>query len=294
MVKKQNTNKKVQSTNEKAQNQIEIQKQMQNLQVSYEQIKTLYPIDQNNSNRINFLQQKKTPTLLQTLQANNIDVNQYLEMWYTAEQLIKESNELNEDQIQFVQQFNTLNTSLNIDYQITIPIDKIRNTPKPNNLADIIKTPDAVFAYPSVREYTSKQANIIDKSDKKIDINPKLQQDIWTKLSPEQQEEIQEAIKKNCIDNKLLTPTDFSYTTAIDIQLLLRSPETTDNATKKNVQHIIDSILWSYTQDYLITQTNAQAKQLVITQAIAGLASYFDTTTGPTENYASDFDLTKE
>lgn len=235
-----------------------------------------------------------TSEITKKLETANINIDDYMAFWYTAEQLIKEPDELSEEQITFVNQFNNFNRTLDIDYQITITIDKLRNTPKPNNLADIIKTPDAIFAYPSVREYTSKQPNIIDKPNEKIDINPKLQQDLWTKLSSEQQEKIQEAIKKNCIDNKLLTPTDFNYTTTIDIKLLLRSPNTIDDATKKDIQKIIDSILWSYSQEYLIAQTNTQAKQLIITEAIAGLASYFDTTTGQTENYASDFDLTKE
>lgn len=235
-----------------------------------------------------------TSEITEKLKIANINIDDYVAFWYAAEQISKESGELTEEQITFVNQFNNFNRTLDIDYQITIPVDKLRNTPKPNNLADIIKTPDAVFAYPSIREYTSTQPNIINKATERIDINPKLQQDIWTELSPKQQQEIQEAIKKNCIDNKLLTPTDFSYTTTIDIQLLLRSSETIDDDIKKDIQHIIDNILWSYTQDYLISQTNAQAKQLIITQAIAGLARYFDTTTGPTENYASDFDLTKE
>lgn len=234
-----------------------------------------------------------TSAITEKLQTANINIDDYMTFWYAAEQISKEPGELTEEQITFVNQYNNFNKILDINYQITIPVDKLRNTPKPNNLTDVIKTPDAVFAYPSVREYTSKQADTINKLDKKIDINTKLQQDIWTKLSPKQQE-IQEAIKKNCIDNKLLTSTDFNYTTTIDIKLLLRSPDTIDDATKRDIQKVIDSILWSYAQDYLISQTNTQAKQLIITQAIAWLANYFDTTTGLTENYASNFDLTKE
>ena len=163
-------------------------------------------------------------------------------MWYTAEQIIT-TQQVEPDTISFINQFNTLNKTLNIDYQITIPTEKMQFADKPKNLSDIISSPTAVLAYPSVREYTSKQADTINKLDKKIDINTKLQQDIWTKLSPKQQQEIQEAIKKNCIDNKLLTPTDFNYTTTIDIKLLLRSPDTINDATKKDIQKIINSIL---------------------------------------------------
>jgi len=83
--------------------------------------------------------------------------------WYTAEQLIKESGKLSEEQITFVNQFNTLNQSLNIDYQITIPTEKMQFADKPNNLSDVIASPTAVLAYTSVREYTSKQPNIINQ-----------------------------------------------------------------------------------------------------------------------------------
>lgn len=233
---------KEQTIDQKERYQIEIQKQMQNLQTSYEKIKIRYPIDENNANRINFIQQKNTPTLLQKLQANSIDIHQYLEMWYTAEQIIT-TQQIEPDAISFVNQFNTLNKTLDIDYQITIPTEKMEFADKPNNLSDIIASPTTVLAYPSVREYTNKQPDIINKLDKKIDINTKLQQDIWTKLSPKQQQEIQEAIKKNCVDNKILDPTDFNYTTTIDIKLLLISPDTIDDATKKDIQKIIDSIL---------------------------------------------------
>jgi len=232
-----------------------------------------------------------TSEITEKLQTAKINIDDYMAFWYTAEQLIKESGELNEEQITFVNQFNNLNRTLNIDYQINIPTEKMQFADKPKNLSDVIASPTTVLAYPSVREYTNKQPNIINKPTEKIDINPKLQEDIWENIWSEKQEQIRETIKKNCIDNQLLSPIDFTYTATIDIQLLLKSPNTIDDSTKESIQDIIDSVLWSYTQDYLITQTNAQTKQLIITQAIAGLASYFDTDTSAKDNYARDFDL---
>jgi len=129
-----------------------------------------------------FKETQLTSDIIEQLQTANINIDDYMAFWYTAEQLIKESGELTEEQIIFVNQFNTLNKSLNIDYQITIPTEKMQFANKPKNLSDIITSPTAILAYPSVREYTSKQPNIINKPTEKIDINPKFQEDVWENI----------------------------------------------------------------------------------------------------------------
>lgn len=269
-----------------------IAQKTQSLRELYDTIDQKYkPNTQSPERKIFFSQQQKDINLMNILKKNAIDPNFYLQTLYTAEQLIKSKEILTPKAISFINQFNAFNKSLNIDHQITIPTEKIQVIDKPNNLSDIIASPTAVLAYPSVKEYTSKQKNILNSSIGKTNINPKMQQDIWTKLTPEQQENIRELIKKNCVDNQLLNQTDFNYTATIDIEQLLLSPNTINTTTKNDIQTIIDSVLWSYTQEYLIDQTNTQVKQLVITQALAGLASYFDTTTSPTDNYARDFNL---
>lgn len=175
----------------------EIQSKLESIRNTYQNIDTRFKPNLQSIEWKQFVYQKEQNIdVIKILKKNNIDPNFYFQIRYTAEQIIKNTNELSEDQIQFIQQFNTLNRSLNINYQINIPIDKIRNTPKPNNLSDVIKTPDAVFAYPSIREYTTKQPDILTNKNR-LSISPKLQADIRSNTPKDQQEELWELIKKN-------------------------------------------------------------------------------------------------
>jgi adenosine deaminase len=168
----------------------EIQSKLESIRNTYQNIDTRFKPNLQSIEWKQFVYQKEQNIdVIKILKKNNIDPNFYFQIRYTAEQIIKNTNELSEDQIQFIQQFNTLNRSLNINYQINIPIDKIRNTPKPNNLSDVIKTPDAVFAYPSIREYTTKQPDILTNKNR-LSISPKLQADIRSNTPKDQQEEL--------------------------------------------------------------------------------------------------------
>jgi len=53
-------------------------------------------------------------------QYEGIDIDSYMRLWYAAEQIAKQDS-LTSETLTFVQEFNTLNRSLDIDYQIKLP-----------------------------------------------------------------------------------------------------------------------------------------------------------------------------
>jgi len=145
-------------------NTSEIQTKIDNLRNNYQNIDIHFKPNLESSEWTNFTYEKQEDiNLIHILNENNIDPNFYFQIRYTAEQLIQSQEQITPENIAFINQFNTLNKSLNIDYQINIPTEKMQFADKPKNLSDVIASPTTVLAYPSVREYTSKQPNHINR-----------------------------------------------------------------------------------------------------------------------------------
>src|SRR5690606_36586826 len=143
-------------------------------------------------------------------------------------------------------QFNTLNRSLNIDYQIDIPVESLQFANKPKNLEDVIKNPESVLAYESVRTFTQNQPDIRPKDKTIEDINPKLQNDIRNTLPDQTKETIIKQIQENCINNQLTNMTDFNFSVSQPTIEHLIQPsifDTLDKNAKKQITQIINSVI---------------------------------------------------
>lgn len=295
-IKNKNSNRQ-KISQEEQEDRDKIKQKIDTLSLEHEEIKKQHPINKTTANRKFFLEINKTNKLEQILTKNNVNIDQYLEMRYSAEQLIKSQENLTPETISFISQFNTLNTSLNIDYQIDIPTESMQFANKPKNLGEIIKSPDSVLAYEGIRNYTQTQPNIIEKPNETIKINPKLQQDIRSQLPDTKKETIINQIQDSCRENKLPSPVILSQGDSrrrrIQDTNEIHNPFDIEKLEWKetDIQTIIDTILQPYSQEYLLSQTNTLLQKQVMLQAVNGLVNYFDTTTSPQSNYASDFDL---
>ena len=223
-------------------------------------------------------------------QYEGIDIDSYMRLWYAAEQIAKQDS-LTSETLTFVQEFNTLNRSLDIDYQIKLPGMKEHSPWWWNSLRDVIADPAILRKNNSVSSYAS-----------------------WLSLPAITDDEIEKKawdVSQTLVDSVLRNngeeyyPQFFAYMTeALDPDNLVSSSAPTNkdardrqmeewynNYDQEQVDKLYTSLSKQLTAQHVLTMYQRDQTEYVVHGAIGGLAQYFDSRNIRWENYARDFKL---
>ena len=222
------------------------------------------------------------------LENYGLNSQDYMRLRYTAEQ-IAQQDWLTPETLTFIQDFNTLNRSLDIDYQITLPGMKEEPTGWWNSLRDVISDPAILRKNNSVSSYV-RWLSLPDITDEEIE---------------KKAEDVSQTLVDNILreDGEEYYPQLFGYMNTTLGSTDIASPPSNKDARdrqmeewytihgKEEVDSLYESLSKQLTAQHVLTMYQRDQKESVVHGAIRWLAQYFDSRNIRWENYARDFKL---